>query len=287
MRNIAVRFSLSFTPVALAVGLVLAACGSSESTSAFRAGDTAAEGPGVITGGDSFNGGSSDAGKDEKPSYRGSPLCGAAEGECSPDVAGCSKAPSDDPDAAPPTDSCRLHKDGDDNAARVHVLRAPRGVDGVSCQSGSDCAPGFDCVDGAKGAVCRRYCCLGSCATHPAQNGGPTFCDIQKLVDAHMAPVCMPLKTCKPLVSGECGDKETCAVVNEKGETGCVPTGNAKAGDSCDKVHCDASLTCLGSPGDRRCYKLCRVEGSDCGPMQTCTTGSVFQDTTFGVCKDD
>jgi hypothetical protein len=97
----------------------------------------------------------------------------------------------------------------------------------------------------------------------------------------------MPLKTCKLLLDGQCGDKETCAIVTDKGDTGCVPKGNANVGDPCDQEHCAADLTCLGSPGDRVCYKLCKTEGSDCGPMQKCTTGSVFTDTSFGVCKDE
>jgi hypothetical protein len=164
------------------------------------------------------------------------------------------------------------------------------GVDGVVCSTGDDCAPGFDCVDGEKGSVCRRYCCssLRSCANHFSQNGGPTFCDIQKLVDANpaKAPVCMPPQKSNPLTASECTDKETFGVVTEKGDTGCVPRGRATAGESCDEEHCSVDLTCLGNHGDRRCYKLCRTGGSDCGPTQTCTTGSVFQSTMYGVCKD-
>jgi hypothetical protein len=102
-----------------------------------------------------------------------------------------------------------------------------------------------------------------------------------------MAPVCMPIKTCKLLHHGDCGATETCAVVTEDGETGCVLKGSAKAGEPCEDQHCGTDLTCLGSPGDRRCYKLCRVDGADCGSIERCTTGSVFKDTTFGVCKED
>jgi hypothetical protein len=178
-------------------------------------------------------------------------------------------------------------------APRCEAEANRHGLDGTSCEKGSDCAPGYDCIEGEKGAVCRHYCCAGgsTCSEFSSQNGGPTFCDIQKLVDGneHKAPVCMPLKKCKLLTPSECSDstllKETCAVVTEKGDTGCVIVGKAQAGDSCDEEHCGVGLTCLGNWGDRRCYKLCRTERSDCGPTQTCTTGAVFQDTTFGVCK--
>jgi hypothetical protein len=246
--------------------------------------------------------GNADASAVPTSPVRGSPLCGVTAGKCMPDDDGtratwgahCAEplpeagvAPN--PDASTIADGCRITKVQDGSYAPECSSDADRGgVDGVACEKGSDCAPGYDCIDGEKGAVCRRYCCSGSCATQLSQNGGPTFCDIQKLLEAnpHKAPVCMPLKACKLLTAGECGDKETCAVVTEKGDTGCVAKGSAKAGEPCDEEHCNADLTCLGSPGDRRCHKLCRFEGSDCGRTQTCATGTVFGDTTFGVCKE-
>jgi len=184
---------------------------------------------------------------------------------------------------------CRVRKRGDGYVASCEDETNGLGTDGATCTEGADCAPGFDCIAGDKGGTCRRYCCSGSCAAQTAHNGGPTFCDIRKLVDftEHLVPVCLPLKTCKLLQAGQCGDTETCAVVTEKGDTGCVEIGNANVGDSCESQHCAAGLTCFGSPGDRRCYKLCKVDGADCGPTQKCTTGAVFQDTTFGVCNDD
>jgi hypothetical protein len=195
------------------------------------------------------------------------------------------------------TDGCRLRDDGEGYApscfrAGDSAGADRRGIDGVTCKTGADCAPGFDCVDGEKGSVCRRYCCMGTCEGQSSLNGGPTFCDVQKLVDPapHLAPVCMPIKTCKLLVEGDCGPKETCAIVTEKGVTGCVPRGSAKAGDSCDEEHCSVGLTCLGIPGNRRCYKLCRMEGAGadyCPPTQTCVTASLFQDNTVGVCKEN
>ena len=174
------------------------------------------------------------------------------------------------------------------------------GVDGVECQTDAECAPGFDCVAAAKGEktnVCRRYCCSSSCDGVTSHNGGPTFCDVRKVVRSEaapsdsplLAPVCMPIKTCTLLKDGECADGETCAIVNDRGVTGCVPTDgalSAKEKQSCEKRHCDAGLTCLGTPGDRTCYKLCKTTGGQgCGDGQVCTTGSAFTDTSYGVCK--
>lgn len=279
---------------ALAGGVVLAACEDAVRSSPLRASEPAAERDAPSGGSTSFN--PSDAGQAEKEASRGNPLCGVGPNHCTPDDDGTEPSASGVACATPPNadvpehEGCRIGK-ANDAFVPMCDEADPRGVDGVACASGSDCAPGFDCVEGDKGAVCRRYCCSDSCAARSSQNGGPTFCDIRELVDPaldrHLAPVCMPIKTCKLLRDGECGDDETCAIVTDTGDTGCVPKGSAEVGQLCDEEHCGSDLTCLGSPGDRRCYRLCRVDGADCGPSQTCTTGAIFQDTTFGVCKED
>lgn len=219
-------------------------------------------------------------------------LCGVIQEDgCLPDNSGhldIDCKPTDAGIAPASYKGCRVAKDESGAFGPTCGAANTLGVDGASCSQASDCASGFDCVDGEKGPVCRRYCCLSSsCDGQLSTNGGSTFCDVRKLasLDQHMVPVCMPIKSCKLLREADCGDKETCAVVTEKGATSCVPRGDAPEGASCDETHCEANLNCLGSPGDRHCYKLCRVGGADCKAMETCTTGSVFQDTTFGVCK--
>jgi hypothetical protein len=166
----------------------------------------------------------------------------------------------------------------------------PEGVDGVACEKREDCAAGFDCIKSMQGGgVCRHYCCSGSCAGVASQNGGATFCDVQEIyTTGGKVPVCMPIKKCRLLTAGDCaaGDPgETCAIVTEKGDTGCVLIGEARAGAFCDEQHCAANLTCLGSPGNRRCYALCRIDRSTCTDGQKCTTGTVFSEQTYGVCK--
>ena len=166
------------------------------------------------------------------------------------------------------------------------------GIDGVACSTGNDCAPGFDCVlgTGNRSAVCRRYCCSGSsaCDDHLSQNGGKTFCDIQSLAESStLVPVCMPIKLCTLLKPKECTSSETCAIVTDKGDTGCVAVGPKKETESCDEAHCADGLTCLGSVGARTCYRLCRIEDgvADTCTSGKCTTGSLFPDTTYGVCQ--
>jgi hypothetical protein len=304
LRNTRFHFSLLVLVAVAGASAVALGAGCSADAATSDLAKPAAENPDPE--GDKVGISETDAGSGPKSLLRGSPLCRVTPGKCLPDDDGekrlpygagtCVVPPADAGSNAPVADAstiangCRIAKETNLSVApKCFVeLADRRGIDGVYCEHGSNCAPGFDCVKGEKSSVCRRYCCAGTCETHTAQNGGPTFCDIQRLVDVvpHDAPVCMPLKKCKLLVPGECKETETCALVTEKGDTGCVLTGEAEAGQSCDEQHCQSDLTCLGNPGDRRCYKLCRTQGLECGSTETCTTGTVFQDTTFGVCRE-
>jgi hypothetical protein len=244
----------------------------------------------------------------------GNPLCHAATNSCSPDSeTSCSTAtppppsdgglPASTVDASAPAKPCRVDlvatpDGGSQYAAHCVESASPRGVDGTTCASSADCAPGYDCIRGITSGVCRHYCCSGSCDNSMSKSGGPTFCDIQQLYSVNgpssmpLVPVCMPIKKCKLLTPGDCSaaspdsQAETCAVVTENGDTGCVATGPAQVGESCDTEHCQANLTCLGTAGDRHCYQLCTLDGNQCPSGQTCTSGSLFQDTSYGVCRD-
>lgn len=234
-----------------------------------------------------------------KPSlYRGNPLCRVTD-SCMPDDDGyrltsgatvCAPLVGDGGDASadePSADACRIGRENGVIASTCRRGEAGGGTDGASCEAGADCAAGFDCVAGEKGTkACRHYCCSGSCKAQASQNGSATFCDVQPLVDVNQkAPVCMPLKRCTLLSTGECNANESCAVVTEMGDTGCVAIGDQQVGASCDEDHCAAKLTCLGQPGSRKCFKLCKVNTSDCGPAQVCTTSTVFKDPDFGICQ--
>lgn len=219
--------------------------------------------------------------------FRGSPLCQVTTG-CMPDdeTPSCENHVENGADAATAELKCRIQVGKSECVSGMD--RA--GVDGVACERGTECAPGFECVDSDRGGVCRRYCCsANSCSEQVSMSGGPTFCDIQRMVDdsSHLAPVCMPLKKCKLLHDGDCSTNETCGIVTDKGESGCVPTGNAAVGAPCDDEHCKEQLTCLGSPGDKRCFKVCRTNGTDCGSTETCTTNALFQNPAFGVCQTE
>ena len=239
--------------------------------------------------------GPSDAGAATLDVVRGSPLCRVMPDNCVPDDDGLHHADgavtcaSPDPstaDASTATRSCRIKRSTiAPGTLSPSCDDCTTGRDGALCGKAADCAAGFDCVSGQKGSTCRRYCCLGSCETQTSQNGGATFCDVQQLADLSApAPVCMPLKHCMLLGTGECATSETCAVVDQNGSSGCVEVGDALVEASCEELHCAAGLTCLGQAGNRKCYELCKVGSSSCG-AKTCKTSSLFKDSSFGVCQ--
>jgi hypothetical protein len=234
-----------------------------------------------------------DAAAGSQAVYRGNPLCRVAPGDCMPDDDGqrltsgamtCAVAEPDGGVDEGPVFGCRLIDDyGDPAPACLQATRS--GKDGAACGSGDECAPGFDCTDAEGGSVCRRYCCAGTCGGYLSRNGGSTFCDVQRLSDTgRKAPVCMPIKQCELLKDGACAATETCAVVTETGDTGCVAIGPQQVGQSCDESHCAAGLTCLGQPGNRKCYELCKVSAG-CGSAMTCMTVATFKDPQYGVCQ--
>jgi hypothetical protein len=240
-----------------------------------------------------------DAAPPKTPPYRGNPLCHADGTTCMPDDdafqrsannVACVTPAAPAPDAGPPPDlvskGCRIGRVNDRVAPRCLLSSDNAGGDGAVCATGEDCAPGFDCIAGEKGKTCRHYCCGGTCKGNQS-NGSATFCDVQSLVDVNQkAPVCMPLKRCNKLLgTTECAANETCTVVTEAGDTGCVVVGEKQVGESCDESHCAAKLTCLGQPGARKCFKLCKVNASDCPSSQSCVTNAAFKDSDFGVCQ--
>jgi hypothetical protein len=309
--RLAVRRGLWFVPLALGAGVGLgvgcASTSSDGSPGASNATAPSSDLPGDGTSAPTPNDAAAIA------FLHGNPLCNMSSNSCSPDsetIASCSP----DVDAGLAAASalaaaCRIDLQASPDGGSGYVPTcfdptdaARAGVDGATCASGADCAPGYDCIIGAKSGECRHYCCSGSCDNTMSKSGGPTFCDIQQLFSLDrkkpLAPVCMPIKKCRLLMPGDCAASpspdvpgESCAVVTEAGDTGCVAEGKAMVRESCDTEHCagppdSVPLTCLGTAGDRHCYQLCTTDGNQCPSGQTCTTGSLFQDTTYGVCKD-
>jgi len=292
---------LNFILAALALGAgtaIVVGCSSSSADSAFGSETPPKDDPNAFGGNPTLP--TTDAASPKPPTYRGNPLCQVKPGSCMPDDDGyrrtanteeCAKPPPGAGDAATMDpyegSGCRIARVENGIAPTCSTKTLAAAGDGASCDLGQDCAPGFDCVAGEKGAkACRHYCCSGTCKGQMSKNGGATFCDVQSLVDVNVkAPVCMPLKHCTLLGTNECTQYESCAVVTESGDTGCVTVGEKQVGGSCDEDHCAATLTCLGQPGSRKCYKLCKVNSSECGPAQICTTSTVFKDPEFGICQ--
>jgi hypothetical protein len=230
----------------------------------------------------------------------GSPLCNATYSTCFPDdpktahANWCLLAPDGGVySAAAPYDNAQLacHVQPAFNAAGVAPQCTLAGtltdVSSRPCGAPTDCASGFECI---LGGTCRHYCCGGECFD-------PTeFCDIQQTVGSPSikVPVCMPVHGCglldQPSDAGACLPGQTCAVVRvDNGATSCVKVGSSNAGDECDKEHCASGLVCLGTPGDRHCYKLCHTApgSADCAASrQTCKGGlPLFPLPGIGICE--
>lgn len=224
------------------------------------------------------------------PVPSGSPLCSRKSASCTEVGQGCGAS---EPDAAtPPPDggaaslqTCRLEAD-----SKASCSANGSAAEGATCEKAEDCSEGLECVrnGGRVEGQCRAYCCAGTCDV-VANSGGKTFCDIQfSRTGSFKVPVCMPVKPCKLFDKAGCTTGETCAVVNdEDGTTGCVEEGPAQVGQSCDEVHCGAGLTCLGRPGSRRCFTLCKEGVTTCPAPSRCVwPAPTFSTQGIGICVD-
>jgi hypothetical protein len=226
--------------------------------------------------------------------YGGNPLCNVgiqneAGRPCDPDY----PAPPSGPSCQPPDGGATADDGGIELSCHVVVVSNARtqacsiggkGGDGNSCQTGADCAPSYECV-GMPGR-CRHYCCSGdkSCSGLKVSS----FCDIQATAESNLkVPVCSPVSPCKLLTPNACPEGETCTVVTDDGVTSCVTIGPALVGQACDTSHCADGLTCLGRPGTRECYKLCRLGyPQDCDYGSKCTgSAQLFSDPSDGICQ--
>lgn len=301
------RFSPLLPASALAAGLAAAVLGCSvtppgeaspaDQTTVHHTGGDAGTDAAIVA---------SEAGDGAMPTPNlGNPLCLGSNTDagfygqgCTPDspvpVSMCLQAPDGgtyDPDGgyADASLACRVEPSTSVSSNGLGIAPlcavAGDGKDGALCKLGTDCAAGFDCVGSLGTGVCRRYCCAGngSCPLHDQ------FCDIQALAKASATkiPVCMPIVPCALLAdAASCPMNTTCGVVRETGETSCVETGNAQAGDSCETEHCKAGLVCLGTAGARQCFTLCSTSKAVCTAPATCQGGlPLFQDPSVGVCR--
>ncbi len=260
-------------------------------------------------GGAGFGGGDSAS---TKSPYAGSPLCHATTKTCFPDppsttnadggatadasptpisvVCGGDSADGGDagafgPDSAYGSIACRVRASGSTSphASEPTCSAAGSGPDAASCKTGADCAPGYDCTGAG---VCRGYCCAGECSGKMNATNN-FFCDIVSLTEeTTLIPACVPVTPCTLLDAKACIDpKETCSIVKDDGTTSCVAAGSAGQGASCDEAHCSAGLVCLGQPGVRQCFQLCRMQESTCPMNLTCKANALSHDPSVGICQ--
>lgn len=230
---------------------------------------------------------------------------GLCLGSCNPKN---SKDTPDNPLACAPTDAgtasydagsnggggdlaCRVVQTANDPAVVACESTGSHG-DGASCNTGADCAPGYECV-GTPGA-CHHYCCDDTVCTALGvylNQSGRYFCDVQAETASPdtKVPVCMLAQPCD-LLQNMCGDGMTCTLVDpsKSDTTSCVSVGTAKEGDSCEIEHCGANMVCLGAIGSRTCHLLCSPSdpSHSCASGQTCfTQWPSLQKLNVGLCQ--
>lgn len=223
-----------------------------------------------------------------------SPLCAIAPHECDPDDATGGRCAADGAEGVvAPRQACRIRLTLRDHSGAPVLACVPAGSrgDGGSCRTSAQCAPGYDCV-GSPG-VCRHYCCERN--NSPCGEG--YFCDVQPAADfaslSLTVPVCSPVRDCRLLGShlgpNACAANETCTVVDSRGETSCVLTGLAGAGQSCEASNCAANHVCVGHAGYRKCYALCDASIPSSAPCsgqgETCEPNpALFKSSNVGTC---
>jgi hypothetical protein len=163
------------------------------------------------------------------------------------------------------------------------------GLEGASCNTGQNCAAGFECVRGSTGlGVCRQYCCDNACPGGADAGLAPEFCDIEPMygVPATAVPVCLQAPSC--LLFQACASpSQTCTMVDAMGTTACVAVGPQQVGQSCEEAHCGAGLTCFGTFPARTCAELCDATHV-CPEGETCQTNfanlGTPSDPSAGIC---
>jgi hypothetical protein len=238
-----------------------------------------------------WEGGATDAGAG---SLARSALCG---GDCNPEDALACVGDGGLDAATVPDDagaqSCRVVLGAGQQTSSA-CGKAGLGADGASCTSGSDCAPGFECVGTG---TCRHYCCHDDeCATLTTQSNGSStyFCDIatEHAASGAIVPVCDVVQTCMPF-SAQCGTEQACTIVEldpKNFVTTCDAVGPGKLGDSCETQRCAIGYACIGTTGARTCQQLCDNAHLCSGYAATCNTQSPalpkqLAGTSVGICS--
>jgi len=216
------------------------------------------------------------------------PACLYDATNAGPDSGVCARgAPCDQPDAGLPvlTAACRVVV-GSSKPPQTPLCSTAigTGIQGGRCTNSADCAVGYECIEGAVGAVvgiCKHYCCAGDSSC----TGSNAFCDIEPVFHGiNLVPVCTLGNACVPF--SPCGGGETCTLVNEAtGQTACVTPGPATVGQACTTEKCAANLACISNTCQQLC-KLSETGAGQCPSNQTCIPSSLFGAySSVGLCS--
>jgi hypothetical protein len=203
---------------------------------------------------------------------------GADGGGCSPpEDAACQIDPQC---GCPSGQKCDLTSE-----AGAACVKAGEGSSGSSCETPSDCAPGFTCASG----VCHPFCSAASVGTTcPAlASGGPALglCDQVTVNAAAVSQDSYCFFACTPSPN-TCPAGQGCVIDTVAGEnySDCQAAGHVAPGGTCaTTASCAAGATCYADGGASGgvCMQFC-VKTADCASL-----GPTFQcDTTIGLALD-
>jgi len=149
----------------------------------------------------------------------------------------------------------------------VGCVLAGGGPVGSYCTATTQCAQGLTCQNNA----CRPYCNNpgSACAT---AGGGVCYSpqDASGNTTPNLSVCAVKCDVRSPATA--CGSNNCLWFAADK-ESDCRPAGTAALYDPCaSAVDCQSGLACVNHPlFGYECEKWCRIGGSDCGLLETCT----------------
>jgi hypothetical protein len=171
------------------------------------------------------------------------------------------------------------------NAAMCRTLPAMNGNEMPCNQAMNDCAPGYACGNLGNGDICYKTCDLANDQQCGAVTGMSTDYVCTGFTIMNMSSIvgfCVGQDLCNPAEGAAgCPQGETCSIVSQQGETGCLPQGNAMLGMPCTpQNNCMSGGICLDVGSGSQCY-------AGCDPQNMCAGGfrcQGLQGFNWGVC---
>jgi hypothetical protein len=150
----------------------------------------------------------------------------------------------------------------------------------------NNCEQGYACADIGGGPLCYKTCDLQNdqqCGAVTGMSSDYVCTGFTIGGQSSIVGLCVGQDLCNPAEkAAACPQGETCSIVSQSGETGCVPAGTAMLGDACNQQNnCMSGGVCLNVGDGQLCYEACDAQNP-------CTTGTdrcqMLQGIPWGIC---